>query len=279
MNKLFNFKKWLTLEETANYLGIKLGDTVSKADVIRLGLDGHLRLSVHFVNGSMARPLLPVQLTDVEFEEVPGLDGGTVQLTKGGPLIGITRGWFQIAQVVSELEDSVWDLPLIGAERFDVEQEYQSLTGGPAVELINIDGAFVESSNGGLHQLQEHYADNKHFNKENLKKPFHHVDNYHPSPGLPKDSVLVIRTDTLREFEESINGVTGSKEKALSTNERNTLLTIIAALCDYSAIKHQERGTASQIATMTQEIGAAITDDTIRKILAKIPDALEARSK
>jgi len=69
------------------------------------------------------------------------------------------------------------------------------------------------------------------------------------------------------------------EEKLLSTNERNTLLTIIAALCDYSAIKHQERGAASQIATMTQEIGAAVTDDTIRKALAKIPGALETRMK
>ena len=68
-------------------------------------------------------------------------------------------------------------------------------------------------------------------------------------------------------------------DKPLATTERNTLLTIIGALCDYSDIKHQERGAASQIVNMTQEIGAAVTDDTIRKILAKIPDALEARSK
>jgi hypothetical protein len=68
-------------------------------------------------------------------------------------------------------------------------------------------------------------------------------------------------------------------DKPLSTTERNTLLTIIAALCDYSAIKYQERGAAVQIAKMTQEIGAAVNDDTIRTILAKIPNALETRMK
>jgi len=68
-------------------------------------------------------------------------------------------------------------------------------------------------------------------------------------------------------------------EKMLTTTERNTLLTIIAALCDYSAIKHQERGAAGLIAKMAEEIGAPVTDDTIRKTLAKIPDALEARMK
>jgi hypothetical protein len=65
--------------------------------------------------------------------------------------------------------------------------------------------------------------------------------------------------------------------KPLSTNERNTLLTIITALCDYSAIKYQERGAANQIAKLTDEIGAPISDETIRKVLKQIPDALAAR--
>lgn len=68
-------------------------------------------------------------------------------------------------------------------------------------------------------------------------------------------------------------------EKPLATTERKTLLTVIAALCDYSAILHQERGAAGQIASMTVELGAEVTDDTIRKILKQIPDALRTRLK
>ena len=68
-------------------------------------------------------------------------------------------------------------------------------------------------------------------------------------------------------------------DKHLTTTERNTLLTIIAGLCDYSAIIPTERGSASQIAKMTEEVGAPVTDDTIRKMLTKIPDALESRKK
>ena len=90
---------------------------------------------------------------------------------------------------------------------------------------------------------------------------------------------MVVRTEALREFEESINDAPASAEKPLTTTERNTLLTIIAALCDYSAIKHQERGAATQIAKLTEEIGATVTDDTVRKALAKIPDALGTRMK
>lgn len=68
-------------------------------------------------------------------------------------------------------------------------------------------------------------------------------------------------------------------EPPFTTRERNTLLTIIAALCEYSGIDPAERGAASQIAKMTDGLGATVTDDTIRKALAKIPDALETRMK
>lgn len=67
--------------------------------------------------------------------------------------------------------------------------------------------------------------------------------------------------------------------KPITTVERNTLLTIIAALCDYSAIKFEDRGAANQIARMTEEIGAAVSDDTVRRWLKQIPDALESRMK
>ena len=83
----------------------------------------------------------------------------------------------------------------------------------------------------------------------------------------------------LTESERSTNSSTMSADKLLTTTERNTLLIIIAALCSYSDIKHQDRGAAGQIAKLTEENGAAVTDDTIRKVLKDIPNALEARTK
>jgi len=68
-------------------------------------------------------------------------------------------------------------------------------------------------------------------------------------------------------------------EKPLATTERNTLLTIIAALCNYSAIDISARGTATQIAIYTDEIGVSVSDDAIRSVLGKINSALETRKK
>ena len=55
MNKLLKFKEWLTIDEAANYLKIGIGETVTNADILRLSLDGHLKLSVNFVNHAQAR--------------------------------------------------------------------------------------------------------------------------------------------------------------------------------------------------------------------------------
>jgi hypothetical protein len=68
-------------------------------------------------------------------------------------------------------------------------------------------------------------------------------------------------------------------EKPMTTTERNTLLTIIAALCKYDGLDPQERGAAQRIMEMTDDLGAHVDDETIRKHLAKIPVALETRMK
>lgn len=80
-------------------------------------------------------------------------------------------------------------------------------------------------------------------------------------------------------IESELAGLRAIVDKVMHTTERNTLLTIIAALCDYSDIKFRERGAASQIVKMTEEIGAPVSDDTIRSVFVKIQDALESRKK
>ena len=68
-------------------------------------------------------------------------------------------------------------------------------------------------------------------------------------------------------------------DRPLPTRQRRTLLTIIAALCKYSAIDPGGKGAAGQIAKLTEDIDANVTDETIAKVLAEIPDALETRMK
>lgn len=319
MSKLFKLKEWLTVVEAARHLSIVLGEEVTEIDVLRLALDGHLRLSVNFVNHAEARCGKVIPLSEAKTTTVPdifrkGQEPHDIVLT----LKLNDRDYLDLDEKIVTLQ-GVWDLPLIGNEQLDVEHKYQNLNDGQAVTLQGLDGAFVKDQDGQLCQLQEDYDDNEYQagssaqlvmlkqhiardniepskaqelldqHKENRKKFLEEKkakkdlgndsENYYPAGGLPQDSVLVVRTDALREFEQSINGAPAGMDKPMTTTERNTLLTIIAALCNNSAIDPAGRGAAGQIAKLTEKLGATVTDDTIRKVLAKIPDALESRMK
>ena len=68
--------------------------------------------------------------------------------------------------------------------------------------------------------------------------------------------------------------------RPLLTTERNTLLTIIAALAKQAKIDIKEAGKSAQyISGLTDELGANVSKRAIEDHLKKIPSALEARMK
>lgn len=248
MSKLFNLKEWLTVRDAARHLSIAFGEDVTDADVLRLGLDGRLRLSVHLVNHARARRGNVVGIEDVEWFEMPteavAAMPNVPDSAKGAPLVYMRslnidgKRFLNLSKEISTLR-GVWDLPMIGNETLDVEHEYQSLTGGPAVTLQGLDGAFVEGRDGQICQLQESFDANEfqpgssaeleklrqHIAEDDIrgadaesllhrhaierkkfletKRTRTEAENYYPAGGLPKDAVIVVRTEALREFERN----------------------------------------------------------------------------
>lgn len=70
-----------------------------------------------------------------------------------------------------------------------------------------------------------------------------------------------------------------TKVTPLSTKEINSRLIIIAALCNYSGIEHQNRDAARLIMELADEIGEHLEGDVILTTLKQIPDALLTRMK
>jgi hypothetical protein len=315
MSKLFKLKKWLTLPDAAKHLSIVFGEEVTEADILRLSLDEHLKLSVHLVNGAVARRGKVVNLNQAQMYLLPTDSKGlslddlmphflrSVTLEDNLPeavkkelddkkLTYSIKGILLKSNEVLELENTnifysdisgVFDLPMVGGEALDIEHKYQMLTNGAEVTGTFLEGTFVISLDGEWWQLQSHFNDNPYSKtdedkKERAKKPLYHPDNYYPAGGLPKDAVLVVRTEELRRFELSLSDES-KLEKPLNTTERNTLLTIIAAMCKYESIDPKDRGTTSEIVRMTEDLGAPLSDDTIRSVLKKIPNAIESRTK
>lgn len=240
-SKLFKLKKWLTLPETAKHLSGICGEEVAIADILRLALDGHLILSVNFINHTHAKPGKVIEHENVVWKEMPSLirngQFSNIPLLIPDSLYIRDNKYLKLEKKVVVIK-GVWDLPMIGNDRIDIEHKYQRLTDGPSVELINIDGTFVERQAGEIYQLQEYFGDrygyeaatkaqfDKYirlkFSKSNnrrkdkllilreekleklkeVEKEWKNYGRYYPAGGLPEDCVLVVRTDALREFEQ-----------------------------------------------------------------------------
>ena len=292
MSKLLKLKEWVTVADAARHLSIMFGEDVSEADVLRLALDRALTLSVNFVNGAHARPGRIVEASEARHVDVPvdftatskakepsEYEGGWTKLCLGIHLVGSSQV-IDLEKRIVEL-DGVYDLPMIGGERLEIEHRYQQLTGGPAVTSVAMDGAFVSAQNGELAQLQDHFEDNPYMDPKTLKKPWNHEGNFYPGGGLPTDAVLVVRTDALAELLESSTEATATTVKVtkpeLSTRERDTLLKLVIGMAieGYRYDPLAARNEApSEIAGDLAKHGIEVSDDTVRKWLKEAVNAV-----
>lgn len=264
-----------------------LSEAVVESDIYRLALDGHLTLSVNFVNHAEAHrgKLIPI----AQAKRVQGIPSPP-KYEYHEVTLGIPYGDDQIIQFEIEEDEKnivtlagVFDLPMIGAEAIDIEDRFQMLTGGVSVDLINMDGTFVVSQDGAVFfSILEELTPQKLDRKNGYKiTPATHM----PANGLPDDSVLVVRTDSLNEFLKSMKSeqdriTTIDQVKPLGTRERDTLLSVIAALCKEAKLDYTKPAkTAGLIQSTAAGMGISIGETTIENHLKKIPNALATRTR
>jgi hypothetical protein len=319
MSKLFKLKAWLTLEEAVNHISTVLGESATEADLFRFALDGHLTLSVNFVNRAKARKGKWVNTSDVQFYLIENdiLTGekleNPISMPLNHELFVSDDNWIALEKPVVSIS-GVWDLAMVGAETLDIEHLYQQSTSGLEVTLVAIDGAFVMKGDV-ICQLQTDYDDNefqtgssaqkkdieRYIIEEKLsdeeakkvrnkyqedrekylekRKSTPRENLFYPSGGLDEhDHILVVRTEEITRFIQSLED-SPAIEKPLTSKERNSLLVLIGALCKENGIDPKKRGIAAALVAMTENLGAPLTDDTVRKILNQIEDAISLRNK
>lgn len=137
---------YLTLDEAAEWLSRTLTEPgITRVQVLRLVLSGRLTLSVYFPNGAYARAGRLVR-----HGEAPQQSGHSIALDGGDVLL--------LDDEVRMLHDrGLYDLPMVGAERLHVERLYEKESGGPAVKLTPIYGAFITRGEQWF-ELQESWA-------------------------------------------------------------------------------------------------------------------------
>ena len=248
--KLLNLREWLTVPDAARHISNIFKEEVSEADILRLALDEHLKLSVYFVNHAHA-----IRGKVVSYEKKDKEVNGALFRKR----INIDNDRYLNLEGEVTSIGGVWDLCMIGNERLEVENKYQNLTDGPKVTLIGLDGAFVEDEDGEIYQIQDslakvhiinlnqnrlnieeekadellsqHKKDREEYvNERKEKNPAD--DYYYPAAGLPQGSVLVVRTNALMELQERLLQEESEKRKPLDIREERTYLNIIGALLE-----------------------------------------------
>lgn len=269
-NKLFKFKDWLTIPDTARHLSNVFDEKVKEADVLRLALDQHLKLSVILVNDTAARrgKVFKIKNHDISLTEL-----FSELFPDQEKKIPSMKGWVIDDELEILIDNTVinisgmYELPMIGNERLDVEQAYQNLTGGPDVTRKGRNGPLVKGQDGFIYELQDdldqnEYHDGSWSQLAKLKKDIENnkideekaskilskyrkdreeflkqveenpSEGYFPAGSLPPDAVFVIRTQELIDFQNRILHQEPTKMKNLDHRSEKTYLHIIGAFLE-----------------------------------------------
>ena len=301
MSKLLSLKQWITLDEAATHLSSTLSESVTVADLYRFCLAGHLTLSVNLVNKANVHIGKVMAIRDAGFKMMPGLnlEGSDEKI-----MLSITEGaipefkawvdldksredWLnqddpkskfvcldgvqisddrciQFEKKVTSIE-GVWDLSMLGAASLDIEHALQGETGGPAVELVSLEGVFLCKEDGRYAQVLESFAENQYASDELKSKKWNDPRGYYPAGKVPDDAPIVVRPSAISEFIRSVSE-TAIAERAIDERERASLLRIIRALDVMANLP--TRGAATSIETQLQQLGfSKPSEATIRKLI------------
>jgi len=245
-SKLFKLKNWLTVSEAARQLSSLFEEAVSEADVLRLALDGHLKLSINFVNRVYGKRGKLVVYEDVEnlpaefrslvayIPKLPEKEGKWLaSLVK--KFVDFDGHLFYFDEKITTI-DGVWDIPMVAGQLYVIENEYQKLLGGPRVETPIVGAAVFVKEGGCVCRLYEEFDELFMVYPKEGEKTIdfnNESDRYIPMAArLPDDSVLVVRISSLREFEDRYFADRESAERPPSKRQQSSDLHIIGALLE-----------------------------------------------
>lgn len=289
MSKLTSLKEWLTLEDAAAHLTDSLGEKVHGRDLVQLALGRSCVLSIYLFEKIRVR---------------------TAKLKSISPKSVVA--FVNMKPSVDDLTEvnGLWDLTLFGAEKHYLEQYLSNKSDSTSLLVPIVPEGIILARELVCCQLLEQYDSNARYqgskahNDYVIKKNSSDgmiandflnelerngrqflagryniaADGHRWVPGLnfPASSQLCIRVSELKKIEEM---PAADSDRAMDARERNSLLVLIATLCDEANINYSERGMAAVIERATQVRGTPVSHETIRKILKTLPDAVESKSK
>jgi len=278
VSKLFSLKEWLSLADAAKRLSTSFGEEVTEADIIQLALEGRLRLSLQILGYVYAHRAYKKLESEVEYEEIeytlpPELDPSQETRIRREPIDGevlripefcgdgevLQLGTSAICFARDYPDRQIVDFPVTWFSRPFLLQYFDHLR-LPLEEPVECatDRLLIQEKSGDIWHIESY-------------------DNF-----LPGDVEVVVRTQALRDLEQSFEDVSANKQdKPLSTRERDTLYKIIIgmAMRGYGHDPSAQRSSAiADIARDLEEVGLPVSDDTIRKYMKEAAALLDSKS-
>lgn len=113
---------------------------------------------------------------------------------------------------------------------------------------------------------------------ESMRAKIGVIEESETADAITACKALIIENQQLKQLlDQERSNLQGKVDRPITIRQRRTLLTIIAGLCHSSRIDTAGRDTPGKLSDMTKMIGATITDETVKKLLGEIPDALESK--
>ena len=148
MSKLLKLKKWVTLEDAAKRFSAVFEEEVSVADVLRLGADGELTLSVNIVNGATGKRALKVSLK--QDETVFGARSSLFVATDDKSIPGEFRAIGELRHLKKEAERLGFEV------NFDTEEVIRKLLRDPLTPVNTGDDSILAVAVMGTHLDDDH---------------------------------------------------------------------------------------------------------------------------
>lgn len=256
---LFKLKSWFTLNEAAQVVTQQaVGEAVKPVDLLRLGLDGHLELSLLLPDTVMGEIFRVVPRADIEFEEVPAL-------TPGPPLLLPTKGEQQIGDDIwirptGEMREmgfgQIHAFPLLDSKSYYLTTLIWDELGIAYDKDVTLGGCFLRS--GAVTYEADIFCRLTEMSRQKDGTPF-----TYPSGWFPENAQVVItrrQLDTFLALLGEGEGKPADEQQAASTKPssqarraENNNLRLIAALVHAATDSKQGQFTLDGLANWIDE--------------------------
>ncbi len=151
---LWSLKEWLTLTDVAHQLSAEFGERITAADVLRFGIEGHLKLSCNFLNASPAvlGQVVSIDTREAVFFPVWNGQARAVWISPGGGCRPVLDKPLELGDEIEPIH-GVWDLLMIEDAPRAIERLYHRMTDGLEVQPGIGDGILVTSPKGKFARL------------------------------------------------------------------------------------------------------------------------------